>query len=100
MLARVMLAGVPVADDSVAELAGIVRTAGADELAGRLERALDDEVKLLALSVDERAMILDALDDPPDQLVELRATLMREFEYRVREGLDLRRPTHSLYCPS
>jgi hypothetical protein len=44
-------------------------------------------VKLLALELDERAIILDALDDPPDPLVELRAALVREFEYRVREGL-------------
>ena len=39
-----MLAGVPVQADAVAELADIVRTTGADDLADRLERALDDDV--------------------------------------------------------
>ena len=88
MLARVMLAGVPVAADSTAELARIVRAAGADELADRLERALDDEVKLLGLEIDERAIILAALEDPPDGLSELRGVLMNEHQWRQREGLD------------
>ena len=45
-----MLAGLPVHVDAVEELAALVRVAGAVDLADRLERALDDEVKLLALS--------------------------------------------------
>jgi hypothetical protein len=49
MLGRVMLAGVPVQADAVAELADTVRATGADELADRLERALADDVALLAL---------------------------------------------------
>jgi hypothetical protein len=44
--------------DSVAELAAIVRATGGDKLADRLERALGDEVKLLGLEIDERAIIL------------------------------------------
>ena len=35
----------------------MVRAAGADDLADRLERALDKAVKLLALTIDERAII-------------------------------------------
>ena len=62
MLVHVMLAGVPVSADSVTELASIVRTAGADVLADRLERALADEVRLLALTIDERAIILGQLE--------------------------------------
>ena len=50
---------------SVTELASMLRAAGADVLADRLERALADEVKLLALSIDERA-ILAALEDPSE----------------------------------
>ena len=46
-----MLAGLPVPADATAELASIVRAAGADELADRLEQALADEVKLLALAI-------------------------------------------------
>ena len=45
-------------------------------------------MKLLALTIDERAVILDALDDPPDGLAELRGVLMNEHEWRQREGLD------------
>lgn len=88
MLVGVMLAGVPVSAAATAELASIVRTAGADEIADRLERGLDDDTKLLALTIDERAIILDALDDPPDGLAELRGVLMNEYEWRQREGLD------------
>ena len=50
-----MLAGVPVLADAVAELADTVRATGADELADRIERALTDRVSLLALTIDERA---------------------------------------------
>ena len=57
-----MLAGVPVTADSTAELAGIVRAAGADLLADRLEKALADEVKLLACRSDERAITLRQLE--------------------------------------
>jgi hypothetical protein len=65
-----MLAGLPVSEAATAELAGMVRAAGAEELADRLDRGLDDDVKLLALTVDERTVILAALEDPPDALAE------------------------------
>ena len=42
-----VLAGVPVAAQPVAALAGIVRRAGADKLGNRLEQALADGVSLL-----------------------------------------------------
>jgi hypothetical protein len=83
-----MLAGVPVTADSVTELARIVRATGGRKLADRLERALRDEVKLLGLEIDERAIILAALDDPPDGLSELRGVLMNEHQWRQREGLN------------
>ena len=56
MLVRMILAGLPVPDTATAELAGIVRAAGADELADRLDKALADDVSLLALTIDERAI--------------------------------------------
>jgi hypothetical protein len=65
---------------TVAELAATVRTSGADDLADRLERALADEVKLLALTIDERAIILATLEDPSDGLAELRAVLLNEHQ--------------------
>jgi hypothetical protein len=55
--------------------------------AGVLERALENEVKVLALTIEDRERILRALDDPPDGLAELRGVLVREHEWRVREGL-------------
>jgi hypothetical protein len=69
------------------DLAWLVRAAGADELAHRLERTILDGV-LLALTIDERAIILAALEDPPDGLAELRGVLMNEHQWRQREGLD------------
>jgi hypothetical protein len=73
-----MLAGVPVLADAVANLVETIRATGADELADRLEQALEDDVKLLALTIEERAIILAALEDPPDGLTELRAVLLNE----------------------
>ncbi len=61
----------------------MVRAAGADDLADRLERALADDVKLLALTIDERTIVLAALDDTPDGLAELRAVLLSE-QWRQR----------------
>ena len=61
-----MLAGLPVPDDAVDELAALVRSAGADDLADRLARALDNDVKLLALALDER--------DPLTRLRPVRAS--------------------------
>jgi hypothetical protein len=83
-----MLAGVPVQAVAVAELTDTVRKTGADDLADRLERALADEVKLLALTIDERAIILASLEDPPRELAELRAVLLNEHQWRPSEGLD------------
>ena len=60
-----MLAGLPVLDDAVEDLAQMVRAAGADALAGRLEQAVDDVVALLALTIDERAIILPNSKTPP-----------------------------------
>ena len=82
-----MLAGIPVTADSVAGLAAMVRAAGADQLADRLERALRDEVKLLGLKIGGRSTVLAALEDPPKGLAELRGVLMSEHQWRQREGL-------------
>ena len=59
----------------------MVRVAGAVELAERLERAIGDGVSLLALTIDERAIILAALEDPPRRL---RAVLVNEHVWRQR----------------
>ncbi len=64
----------------VAQLVRMVKEAGAVELADRLDRANHDGVALLALTIDERAIILAALEDPPDWYAEQRAV--------VGDGLD------------
>ncbi|HVM12636.1 MAG TPA: hypothetical protein VM638_09220, partial [Actinomycetota bacterium] len=72
----------------VQELAHLVRAAGDTDLAGRLERAVTDNVKLLALTIPERAAILNVLDDPPDELAELRGVLMTDMLWRRDHGLE------------
>jgi hypothetical protein len=53
-----------------------------------LEKALELGTVVLALTVPDREQIIRALDDPQTTaLAELRATLLREHEWRVREGL-------------
>jgi hypothetical protein len=82
-----MLAGLTVPDKEVLELAGIVRSAGFVDLGEKLETAYDRETKVLALTIDEREMLIRSLDDPPESLAEFRAVLLQEHEWRVREGL-------------
>lgn len=81
-----MLAGLPVPAEAVDDLAILVRSIGGDDMADRLERAIDDEVKLLALTLPERAVMLSALEDPPD--TQLRAVLVADHRWRVAEGID------------
>ena len=76
-----MLAGLP-------GLAELVRAAGADDLADRLERAVADGVKLIALTLDEGALMLAAPEDPPPELAELRVVLLADHQWRRGEGLD------------
>lgn len=79
-----MLAGIRVRDGDVRELAGLV----VDPTATVLRNAVERETVIVALSIADREMILRALDDPQtDALAELRATLLLEHEWRVREGL-------------
>ncbi len=53
-----------------------------------LEKALELGTVVLALTVPDREQIIRALDDPhTTALAELRATLLLEHEWRLREGL-------------
>ena len=47
-----------------------------------------DGVKLLALTLDERALMLAALKDHAAELTELRAVLLADHQWRRGEGLD------------
>ena len=73
----------PRPQDAVVELATSSGDGEADDLADRLERALDADVKLLALTLDERALLLSALEDPPQELAELRTVLLAGQEGRL-----------------
>ena len=81
------LAGVPVDDKRVLTLAAKLRDAGLDDTAERLETAYDRETKVLALEVRERDEILTVLVDCPEGLCELRAVLLKQQEWRAREGI-------------
>jgi hypothetical protein len=59
------LAGVPIPDADVLELARLLGTAGFADLAARLEDAWEVETKVIALTVPEREVILRALEEPP-----------------------------------
>jgi hypothetical protein len=78
------LAGLPIQDEVVLELAGMVDD---EALAERLETAYARMTKVLALTIEERETIIRALDDAPPGLETLRAVLLREHVGRVRDGL-------------
>jgi hypothetical protein len=82
-----MLAGIGVPDALVLELARILREAELPATAEKLETAYDAERRIVALTITDRESILRALEDDPDGLGELRATLLKEHEWRVREGV-------------
>ena len=81
------LAGIPVADKAVLQLAGSLREAELVDTAERLERAYDREARIVALDVPDREEILRVLEECPDELLELRATLLQERVWREAEGL-------------
>ena len=58
-----------------------------DPITDRLRRALTNGVRILGLDVDERESLLRAMTDPPDGLLELRATLLQEHVGRKRDEL-------------
>ena len=83
-----MLAGIPVTDDDTETLVELLRTGEFADVADKLERLLASGVKVFALTIVDRESILWALDEAPtDGLAALRAVLLREHEWRVREGL-------------
>jgi hypothetical protein len=79
------LAGIPIRDRHVLEVAKLV---GDPELAAKLERAVERDVSVLALTLEERRAICDSLGEhPPPGLHELRTTLHRQSEWRRAAGL-------------
>jgi hypothetical protein len=67
----------------------VCHLANADEepTAAALTTALEAGRAVIAVSVGDRERILRVLVDCPDGLSELRTVLLREHEWRLREGL-------------
>jgi len=86
-LTAVILAGTPIRDQDVLELARLLREVAFEPVAEKLEKGYDAETRVLALTIEDRECILRALDDPPAGLAELGGVLLVEHEWRVREGL-------------
>ena len=80
----IFLAGIPLRDDALLELARLVDDPA---LAEKLETAYGRGVRILALEISERETILAALEDLPADLAELRGVLLEEHIGRVRDGL-------------
>ena len=66
------LAGIPVADKAVLQLAASLREAELIDTAERLEHAYDREARIVALDVTDREAILRVLEECPEELLELR----------------------------
>ncbi len=81
------LAGIPVADKIVLRLAASLREAELVDTAEILERAYDREARIVALEITVRQAILRVLEECPEEMLELRATLLQEHVWRQREGL-------------
>jgi len=81
------LAGLPVRDADVLDLAGLLHDAGFGDTAETLVVALEAEHALVALSIQDRKAILRALDDPPDSLTDLHDVLLGEHAWRQLVGL-------------
>ena len=81
------LAGIPVADRAILHLAANLREAELVATAELLEQAYDRETRIVALDIPDREAILRVLADCPEELLELRATLLQEHVWRKREGL-------------
>ncbi len=80
----IYLAGIPVLDEAVLELARLVDD---PDLADKLEAAYRREVRVLALTIPERITILNALEEAPPELTQLRAVLLEEHVARKQTGL-------------
>jgi hypothetical protein len=76
-----------VADDQVVELLARLRDVDLTTTADHLQRTLDRGARIVALDDDDRHALLRVLEDCPDGLTDLRATLVQEVVWRQAEGL-------------
>ena len=76
------LAGVPLSDDLVVELAQRLQRYGSQRTAQALLRAAVSGRSAATLDAQDRENILAVLDDPPAGLEELQGVLLREIRRR------------------
>ena len=81
------MAGLPVPERLVLELAQCLRTEGLNDTAETLEDAYNSGHDVVALTISDREAILRALEYCPYGLSELRGVLLLEHEWRVAVGL-------------
>jgi hypothetical protein len=80
------LAGIEVSDPDCRALADLLLRVGrADDLnlAARIERNLEREARIMALSPEECTRLLGVLDDPPEGLLELCSKLASDHHDRA-----------------
>jgi hypothetical protein len=90
-----MLAGIPIRDEAVLELARLVDDEG---LAQRLEDAYRLQVKILALEISDRDSIISALVDAPAGLEELRGCSPTREGLEGSGGIDVMRDFFGRYA--
>jgi len=74
-----IIAGTRLTDTEVAALADKLRNAELNDCAERMENAYKDGERLFHISPEERAAFHDALDDCPEGLIPLRASLHEQL---------------------
>ena len=82
-----LIAGIDVRPGLVVHLANTLRASDAAYTAAMLERALDANQPIVALTVEDREHILAVLEHPPAGLAELRTALLQEPLDRLRDVL-------------
>jgi malonyl CoA-acyl carrier protein transacylase len=83
-----LIAGVAVSESDVRGLIALLRRAGLDAVATKLDLDSDVEAHMFNLTTVDREAILRVLDDPPtDALAALRGVLRNDHEWFQREGL-------------
>jgi hypothetical protein len=80
----VLICGLEIPSRLVLGLAVIVDD---KELQTKLTDALAHDVDVLGLDIHEREMLLDALDDPPEGVEDLRDVLLNELAWLRGEGI-------------
>ena len=81
------LAGLDISRIAILVLAQRLTFAGHDDIGAVLLIADASGDTIVGLSIADREAIISVLDDPPKGLAHLRAVLVDEHSWRLREGL-------------